>query len=77
MILHYNPWNFDAEPRDIMVKPDGRAYRLRVSNGRNKRDAGELTPSEIKKPGKIAKIIDGKLVWICAQDNPEAKRNST
>jgi len=63
-VLPYDPWNFDAEVGDIMVDSmSEKAYRLYESRGRNKRDAGELTPVEIKKPGKRATLVDGKLVW--------------
>lgn len=62
-VFPYNPWNQEAEAGDIMVSSEGRAWRLYESNGRNKRDLGELPLREIKKHGKIAKIIDGKIVW--------------
>ena len=65
-VLWYNPWKEDAEPGDIMVSRDGKAFRLCQSNGRNKRALGELTPREIKKPGKKATIDNGKLKWIVA-----------
>jgi hypothetical protein len=64
VVTGWNPWNFNAEPGDIMVKPDGTAYQLEVSRGRNKAAAGELTPRELKKPGYRATIQDGKLVWV-------------
>jgi len=62
-VLRYNPWNFDAEPGDIMVSHDGRAWKLYDRPGSAKSCAGELSQRELKKPGCLADIVDGKLVW--------------
>lgn len=63
-VLRYNPWNFDAEPGDIMVSHDGRAWRLYESNGRQKAAAGELSMRELKRKGMKATIENNKLAWV-------------
>ena len=67
-VLKYNPWNENAEPGDIMVSHTGRAWRLYQSSGWGKRNLGELSMREIKKPGKYATIEKGKLVWVAAEN---------
>lgn len=63
-VLPYSPWNQDAEPGDIMVSHDGRAWRLYERRGGPRAAAGELCMREIRKPGKKAAIKDGKLIWL-------------
>ena len=46
-----------------MVSHDGRAWRLYDRPGSAKSCAGELSQKELKKPGYLAYIIEGKLVW--------------
>ena len=72
-VLRYWPWNESAEPGDIMVSHSGRAWRLYQSSGRDKRDLGELSMRELKKPGHRADIMGGKLVWIAAAEYPYQK----
>jgi hypothetical protein len=72
-VLRYWPWNESAEPGDIMVSHDGRAWRLYQSNGRGKRALGELSMRELKKPGHRADIKEGKLVWIASAEFEEAR----
>ena len=72
-VLRYWPWNESAEPGDIMVSHSGRAWRLYQSSGRDKRDLGELSMRELKKPGHRADIKGGKLVWIAAAEYPYQK----
>jgi len=63
-ILPYDPWNFNAEPGDIMVAVfSGRAWRLYEPPGQAAK-AGELSMRELKKPGMKAILEDGKLKWI-------------
>jgi len=64
------PWAMDAEPGDIMVDKQGRAFRLYASKGRNKRDAGELSCRERKEGGKIAVIENGRRG---GGESPDAK----
>lgn len=67
----YNEWAFDFEAGDRCFKPDPNNRNafivdLRESTGRNKRDAGELTPVFVKKDGLIRKAIlcdDGFWYW--------------
>ena len=61
-VLNYNPWNFDAEPGDIMVS-QGRAWRLYVRRGGPMAAAGELCMRELKKKGHRATIKNDELVW--------------
>ena len=66
-VLPFNPWNYDIEEGDILVRNiDGAAFRAEESSGRNKRDMGELTPRRLKPPhpGMTAIIEDGKMYWI-------------
>ena len=63
-ILRYNLWNFEAEPGDIMVAPNGRAWRLYERRGSQSAAAGELCMRELKKPGMRATIQNDELVWI-------------
>lgn len=63
-VFPYNPWNFDAEPGDLMVDQNGKLFRLRESSGYQKRGAGELTMVEIKPPpGLIAVMWGPNEVW--------------
>jgi hypothetical protein len=63
-VLPYDPYNFNAEPGDIMVDfVNGRAWRLYETPGARSR-SGELSMRELKKPGMIATIQENKLVWI-------------
>lgn len=65
-VLGYNSWNWGAEPGDVMVNYKGQLFRLVESRGRNKADAGELTPVLVKPPSPdlCAKIIDGEVWWV-------------
>jgi len=63
-VISYNPWNFDAEPGDIMVKRDGRAYRLYERKDSNVSASGELFMRQLKREGCKATIKDGELVWL-------------
>jgi len=65
VVLGYNPWNMDAEPGDYMVDLDGRVCRLEESTGRNKRDAGELTPRWLKPPVEGARgvKVGNEIYW--------------
>ena len=40
---HVNDWTMDAESNEYVIYR-GQLHRLEESRGRNKRDAGELTP---------------------------------
>lgn len=63
-VLNFDSWNFDAEPGDLMVDYRGKLFRLEQSSGWGKRNAGELTPREIKPPkGCIAVILDNEIYW--------------
>ncbi len=82
-VLPFNPWNFDAEVGDIMVNHWREAYYLRQSRGRNKADAGELTPVQIKREGYHAVVFkeaDGhwSMYWVPKKANrlekPPVKR---
>lgn len=65
-VHHYNPWNEEAQPGDLVVDMKGRLFCLMESNGRNKRAAGDLTPKQIKPPlpDLCATIIDNKVWWV-------------
>lgn len=65
-VLPYNPWNFDAEPGDIMVG-NGRAWRLYERKGSPSAAAGELCMRELKRKGMKAIIEDGQLRWISSE----------
>lgn len=68
-VCAYNPWNWNLEPGDrvyrVMPELEG-AYMidLRESTGRNKRDAGELTPHTVTKNGapRLA-VLGDNLQW--------------
>ena len=62
-VLPWNVWNFDAEPGDIMVTWDGRAFRLYSYPGPIAA-VGELSTRELKRAGKKAQILEGRLVWV-------------
>lgn len=64
-ILGWNPWNFDAEPGDLMVG-HGKLYRLEDRKRGNMAAAGELYPRLIKPPVEgLFAILDGEDVfWI-------------
>lgn len=63
-ILHYDPYNFDAEAGDKMVDSEGKLFRLVESSGFQKRKSGELTPVRIYPPIPEAKaIIRNKQIW--------------
>ncbi len=70
-VFGYNPWLAEAEPGDLMVTTGGKLMRLEVSSGRNKRDAGDLTPRTIKppRPGLIAvygpkdEVPEKRSIW--------------
>ena len=62
-VLRYNPWNFDAEPGDIMVKQDGTAYRLYERKDSNISASGELFMRQLKREGHKATIQKDELVW--------------
>lgn len=69
-VLHFDAWNFAAEPGDLMVDMEGRLFRLEQSSGyRKRRSLGELTPRLIPppQPGLGAKIVIGadgmREVW--------------
>jgi hypothetical protein len=64
--MPYNPWNFGAEPGDIMVAMDGRAFRLYTIRGSCSAAAGELCAREIKRRGCNAMIENGQLRWVRA-----------
>jgi hypothetical protein len=59
-VLGWNPWNHDAEVGDFMIDSSGRLWRLGQSRGRNKRDAGDLTPIQIKPPFLDARAYHDK-----------------
>jgi len=65
----YNPWNWDYEAGDRVYEPVPLEpglyymYDLRESRGRNKRDAGELTPVAVKKNGKQRKASYSEDGW--------------
>ncbi len=63
-VLTYNPWNFDAEPGDIMVGCTGEAWRLYERRGGPRAAAGELCMRRLKRKGMKAEIKDNKLVWV-------------
>lgn len=58
-------YTWDAEPGECVLYR-GWPHRLTVSRGRNKRDAGELTPVKITGPRGVVgvKRIDGVWHWI-------------
>jgi hypothetical protein len=64
--LAYDPWNQDAEPGDYMVDAAGRVFRLTESEGRNRRDAGELSMRRIAPPAGYTKatLQDGRITWV-------------
>ncbi|MFA4971831.1 MAG: hypothetical protein WC683_04410 [bacterium] len=66
----YNEHNEDAMPGDIMVDLNGAVWKLDHSRGWGKRMLGELTPTQIKRPGKRGKIIEGQLVWVDGEIGP-------
>jgi len=70
MALGWNPWNGDIEDGDYCVDAKGALWRCDPSRGRNKRDAGELTPVRIKppKPGLVARIIKSEIWWCLPND---------
>lgn len=65
-VYGWNPWNWDAEPGDLMVNNLGQLFRIAKSRGRNKAAAGDLTPVLIKPPSPelCAAIIDGRVWWV-------------
>lgn len=64
-VLGYNPWNFDAEPGDIMVsEANDIAWRLYERRGGPRAAAGELCMRELKKKGYVPRIKNKKLVWV-------------
>ncbi len=68
-VLGYNPWNFDAQPGDIMVdRSTGKAWRLYERKGGPSAAAGELQMYPLKKPGFRATIQNGQLVWISEEN---------
>jgi hypothetical protein len=65
-ILSYNPWNFDAEPGDLMISLlCGKLMRLEESRG-NAGSMGILYPRFIHPPIGYDKIIciQDKLYWV-------------
>lgn len=64
-VLLYNPWNFKAEPGDLMVTNGGTLFRLEESSGWGKRMSGVLYPRQIKPPqkGMVAVIKDDEVYW--------------
>jgi len=63
-VFPYNPWNFNAEPGDLMVDQNGKLFRLKESSGYQKRGSGELTPVEIKPPPGLFAVMWGMdEVW--------------
>lgn len=59
-ILAYNPRNFDAEPGDYMINPDGNVFRLEASSSGPKRARGELYPRRVNPPGTRALNVGGE-----------------
>jgi hypothetical protein len=60
-----DPWDHLAEPGDRVVDGRGRVYDLRESRGRDKRDAGDLTPvlAAPQRSGARAVEVDGIWYW--------------
>jgi len=53
-------WSWDLEVGDVYYDPIRKeVYRATESRGRNKRDAGELTPREIRSPYQ-----PGDILWV-------------
>jgi hypothetical protein len=71
-VLHWDPWNEDIEPGDLLVDLHGHLFRAAQSRGRNKAAMGELTPITIKPPSPElrAKIIDGEVWWVKGVEKP-------
>ena len=64
--LPYDARDYSALPGDYMVDMWGRAWRLEESSGRNKRDAGDLTPRKISPPAGFSRAVlkGGKIFWV-------------
>lgn len=70
-VASYNPWDWEREAGDRVYAYDPShqaAYMIDLveSRGRNKRDAGELTPRIVKKNGKVRlayRAGDGIWYW--------------
>ena len=54
--------DWDAEPGEVVIYR-GWPHRLAASRGRNKRDAGELTPIKIHSPYKVGQILWVRETW--------------
>jgi hypothetical protein len=65
-VLAYNPWNFNAEPGDLMVDHSGNLFRLEENPSPIIRAGGELRPRRIKpkKTNMKAKIINKEIYWV-------------
>lgn len=64
-VLGWNPYNFDAEPGDLMVG-HGKLYRLEDRRIGPMAALGELYPREIQPPSPNLKAIklEGEVFWV-------------
>ena len=57
-----NDWTQDAEVGEVVMYR-GWPHRLSASRGRNKRDAGELTPTRIHPPWQVGDVLWVRETW--------------
>jgi hypothetical protein len=63
-IWGYNPWNFYAEPGDVMITFEGVLFLLYCVRGSGKTAAGELSERRIKPPSPdLVALKIGEEVW--------------
>ena len=67
----FSVYCFDAEEGDRAVI-NGKVVDLYVSNGRNKRDSGELSYRDARKPHPSAKPVKKDGVWYWQWDRKES-----
>lgn len=72
-VLRFNPWNFDAEPGDLMVANGVQLFRLEEARTPSVSAVGELYPRVIKPPhpGMRPWLVDDEVWWYPPGDCPK------